>query len=171
MNASVDWATYLKVIADGASGAVIAGRLGIADTTVSRWLLGTAKPRPHQVVTIAREFNVHPLQALIAAGYLEPDEVDLAAITPRKLQLREFTELEIAEEMVRRIAEGESQIIESPLDGNHPAMQQLMPSVEDTPLAPVRDITPPKRERGVANEAKRDRSKEIRRVPDPKPKK
>ncbi len=125
MTETVTWPVYLRIITDGAPGVEIAKRAAVPNSTVSRWLDGSAHPRPKQVVKIARAYEVDPLQALIAAGYLEPGEVDLAAITPRKLQLREFSELEIAEEMVRRIAEGESQIIEAPLDANHPAMRNL----------------------------------------------
>lgn len=121
----IDWPTYLRTISDGASGAKIAHQTGIPASTISRWLSGEFDPRPRQVVEVARAYGVHPIPALIAADYLSAEDVDLSAITPRLLQLREFTELEIAQEMVRRIAEGESSIIEAPLDENHPAMQKL----------------------------------------------
>lgn len=127
MTETVTWPTYLRIITDGAPGVEIAKHAGVPNSTLSRWLDGSAHPRPKQVVKVARAYKVDPLQALIAAGYLEPGEVDMAAIAPRKLQLREFTELELAEEMVRRIAEGESQIIEAPLDGDHPAMKNVKP--------------------------------------------
>jgi transcriptional regulator with XRE-family HTH domain len=121
----IDWPAYLRTITDGATGAKIAQRTGIPASTISRWLSGEFDPKPRQVVEVARAYGVHPIPALIAADYLSEEDVDLTGMTPRLLRLREFTELEIAQEMVRRIAEGESVILDAPLDENHPAMQQL----------------------------------------------
>lgn len=127
----IDWPTYLRVITDGAAGVTIAERSGIPASTISRWLSGEFDPKPRQVVQVARAYGVSALEALIAAKYLTAEEVDLAATTPREFQLREFTELEIANEIVRRIAEGESAMLESPLDENHPAMQNVRPLRDD----------------------------------------
>lgn len=125
MTTRIDWPAYLRTITDGATGAKIAQRTGITASTISRWLTGEVEPRPRQVVEVARAYGVHPIPALIAANYLSEEDVDLSEVTPRLLQLRDFTDLEIAQEMVRRVAEGPSAILEAPLDENHPAMQQL----------------------------------------------
>ena len=63
-------------------------------------------------------------EALIAAGYLEQGDAPSNWNVPRRLQLRDFTDLEIANETVRRIVEG-SPILEAPLDEDHPSMQQF----------------------------------------------
>lgn len=123
VNETLTWPAYLRIIAGTDTGVQIAKRAGVPSSTVSRWLDGSANPRPQQVVKLARAYGAHPLQALIAAGYLEDGDVDLPVVAPRKLQLREFTELELAQEVLRRVEEGESGMLESPLDGNHPAMQ------------------------------------------------
>ena len=62
------------------------------------------------------------MKALVAAGFLDESEVDVPAGTPRMLQLRDFTELEIAQEIVRRAEGGSAGTLEDPLDENHPAM-------------------------------------------------
>lgn len=120
---TITWASYLSAITDGAPGARIAEHTGIPESTISRWFSEKAEPRPKQVVLVARAYGQNPIQALIAAGYLEPDDVDMPAATPRRLQIRDFTDLELAEETVRRIREG-SPVLETPLNGDHPAMQE-----------------------------------------------
>lgn len=77
------------------------------------------QPKPRQVANVARAYGVNPISALIAAGYLEPDDVDLSAMAPRLLQIQEFTELELAQEIVRRIEEGESTMLETPVGPDH----------------------------------------------------
>lgn len=116
----ITWPTYLSAISDNAPGARIAERTGIPDSTVSRWFSGKAKPRPDQVVTVARAYGLSPLQGLIAAGYLQEGDVETAE--PRRLAIRDFTDLELAEETLRRIREGGSQTLEAPLDDEHPAV-------------------------------------------------
>lgn len=146
VNETLTWPAYLRIITDGAPGVEIAKHAEVPPSTVSRWMDGTSKPRPRQVVKVARAYGVHPLQALVVTGYLEPQDADLVGDTPRKLQLRDFTDLEIAEETVRRIAEGQSAILEAPLDENHPAMQNVSairkdknPRLQPEAVAALRD--------------------------------
>lgn len=122
VNTHVNWAEYLAIISEGATGSDIARQTGVPESTISRWLSSTSAPRPNQVVRVARAYGLNPLTALVAAGYVDESDVDLTAMSPRALQLREFTELELAREMVRRVELGGSDILESPLDGDHPAM-------------------------------------------------
>ncbi len=129
VNDLVKWSEYVRAIAGEDTGKTIALRSGIAESTISRWLSGQVPARvPRAVVQLARAYNSSPLQALVAAGYLDASELDLAVETPRRLQLRDFTELELAEEMVRRIADGGSPVLEAPLDEDHPAMKRLVDS-------------------------------------------
>jgi hypothetical protein len=88
---------------------------------------------PRQVVTVAREYGANPLEALVAAGYLTAEEVASPPETPRALQLREFTELELSIEMMRRVAarNEESSLLEAPLDADHPAMQAIADEIAD----------------------------------------
>lgn len=121
---TLTWPEYLSAITDGAPGARIAEKTGIPESTISRWFSGKAEPRPKQVLVVARAYNQHPVQALIAAGYLDEDDVDIQTTEPRRLQIRNFTDLEMAEETLRRIREGGSQTLEAPLDAGHPAMTE-----------------------------------------------
>lgn len=105
---------------DGAAGARIAERTGIPESTISRWLSEKAEPRPRQVVTVTRAYGANPIEGLIAAGYLTEDEIE--APQPRRLQIRDFTDIELAEETLRRIREGNAPVLEAPYDENHPAM-------------------------------------------------
>ncbi|TFC92080.1 MULTISPECIES: helix-turn-helix transcriptional regulator [Cryobacterium] len=125
MTTRVDWPQYLRTITDNAAGARIAERAGIPESTISRWLAGKVEPRPRQVVEVARAYDVHPLQALIAAGYLDDGDMDLPMVMAPQLQLREFTDLELARETIRRIEDQvwNSAVLTQPLDENHPAMQ------------------------------------------------
>lgn len=142
VNETTPWAIYLRALSDNATNASISITTGIPAPTLSRWFTGDYEPKPRQVVQVAHAYKANPLSALVAAGYLDADEVDLAMVAPRRLQLREFTELEIAEEMVRRIAEGQSVMIESPLADDHPALVQFYPD------APVTEIRKQRAERG-----------------------
>jgi transcriptional regulator with XRE-family HTH domain len=118
------WPLYLSAITDGQPGARIAERTGIPESTISRWLSDKAEPRPKQVVAVARAYGQNPVEALVAAGYLEEGEIDVAS-KPTDLSLRAFTSLAISREMVRRIEEGEDpHMLQSPLDDDHPAMQK-----------------------------------------------
>lgn len=119
---TLNWAEYLRIITDGDTNRAISQRTGIPDSTISRWLSGQALPRPRQVVDVARAYEVDPLNALVGAGYLDQADIDRPGVEPRQFQLREFSELEIAQEIVRRVQEGQSSMLETPLDEKHPAL-------------------------------------------------
>jgi len=137
------------MISEDASGAAIARQTGIPASTISRWFSGEFDPKPRQVVQVARAYGTSPLQALIAADFLSPEDVDLPENTPRQLQIRDFTELELAREIVRRVEEGSSPVLEAPLDGAHPAMnvspmqKPVKKRFLDAPMYPTPNRTDP----------------------------
>ncbi|WP_162942664.1 helix-turn-helix domain-containing protein [Cryobacterium soli] len=124
MDETLNWAEYLRIITDADTNRIISQRTGIPDSTISRWLSGQAYPRPRQVVDVARAYGVNPLNALVGAGYLDQSDIERAGVEPRQFQLREFSELEIAQEIVRRVQKGQSSMLETPLDESHPAMSE-----------------------------------------------
>lgn len=133
----LNWTDYLRMISDDAAGAAIARKTGIPASTISRWLSGEFDPKPRQVVEVARAYGASPIQALIAADFLRAEDLDLPESAPRQLQIRDFTELELAQEMVRRINEGEStSVLNDPLDSDHPAMSGLSPSANSN-VSPI----------------------------------
>jgi transcriptional regulator with XRE-family HTH domain len=101
------WDNYFAALIGADSNAEAARKSGITEATLGRWKKGSVDPKPRQVVVIARAYNASPVEALIAAGYLHPDDIDQPAQAPRRLQITEFTELELAQELVRRIEAGE----------------------------------------------------------------
>lgn len=96
----------------------MAKRVTASEATIGRWIKGTVgAPEPRTAVELARAYGASPLAALMAAGYLTQDELDSPAESPRLLQLTAFTDLELAQELVRRIeAGGEHPDLEAPID-------------------------------------------------------
>ena len=125
MNNEQDWPEYLDSITEGDTGARIAHLSGVPESTVSRWRKGTYAPKPMHVVAVARAYGVNAAEALIAAGFLQEGDVDLSADAARKMHLRDFTDMELAQEMVRRVADGGSVALEEPLNGEHPAVRAI----------------------------------------------
>ncbi|MEV4689417.1 helix-turn-helix domain-containing protein [Microbacterium sp. LWH3-1.2] len=101
------WSHYIDATSAGAYNAVIAERIGVDPATVGRWRAGAVDPKPRQVVAYARAFELSPVQALVAAGYLDEDELDLPTTPPRAYALNDFSTSELLEEALARVAHGE----------------------------------------------------------------
>lgn len=59
----------------GTTQKAISEETGIEQTVLSRWKLGRNRPDAQNVIQFARATNRPPVEALIAAGYLAPEEV------------------------------------------------------------------------------------------------
>lgn len=59
----------------GTTQKAISEETGIEQTVLSRWKLGRNRPDAQNVIQFARATNRPPVEALIAAGYLTPEEV------------------------------------------------------------------------------------------------
>jgi len=104
---TLGWATYFRTLTAGASGSETTRRLAVSDSKVSYWRRGERQPTVREAVRIAREYERSPLEALVAAGYM--DETDLPeSVTIQPLSLGSFTDIELAEEMLRRARSGKS---------------------------------------------------------------
>lgn len=115
-----DWQSYLREISTNQSE--IARATGVHSATVSRWLAGGSRPSATQVIAVARAYDRSPVLALVAADYLTRAEVESEVQLTPGMSLAAFSELEIAEELVRRIEAGQStDISEQPLTVDHPA--------------------------------------------------
>jgi hypothetical protein len=99
------WSKYIDATSGGAYNNAIAEAIGVDPATVGRWRTGAVDPKPRQVVAYARAFGQGPVAALIAAGYLTEAELDLPVSAPRVYTLDDFSDLELAEELVRRLRE------------------------------------------------------------------
>lgn len=119
------WPEYVRLHTNGLSNKDIAEALDVAPSTVGRWFKGT-RPQADHVSRFASVFNAWPAEALAVAGFIPMvDDPLLKAYLdqPRKTDIRLFTDLELAREMLRRIEEAGSAILEEPLDGHHPVFE------------------------------------------------
>lgn len=98
------WAEYVRRVSQPLTQTQIAEKCGIAQTNIGRWLRGDpGLPKAESVVAFARAFKQNPVEALLAAGYLQPADVG-AEVTPRigRTPLREYSTRELAAELMRR---------------------------------------------------------------------
>ena len=99
------WPEYLRRISGGATQGQIAERIGIGRLSVCNWLHGKTRPKAETVILVARVYQRSPIEALLAAGYLEPDEagqpLDVRA-SPQDLPAEE-----LLAEILRRLADGQ----------------------------------------------------------------
>lgn len=96
------WAEYVRAV--GSTPKEIATATGVSQSIVSRWLSGTTHPSAENVVGFARAFNGRPVEALMAAGYLDPSEVEGAfevMFSPKSLSDRDLL-TELADRLARR---------------------------------------------------------------------
>jgi transcriptional regulator with XRE-family HTH domain len=70
------WAYVTRTAGTEATQKDIAEATGIEQSSISRWKLGKNTPHADAVVHFARSYQASPVAALIAAGYLSPDEVE-----------------------------------------------------------------------------------------------
>lgn len=70
------WSDYLRSITSD-NQAEIAARTDVHYSTVSRWLSDDIDPTPRTVIRVARCYGRNPIEALVAVGYLSPDEAEL----------------------------------------------------------------------------------------------
>jgi transcriptional regulator with XRE-family HTH domain len=95
------WSAFVRRVTGGATQVDIAKRAGLAQTNVGRWLRGDpGAPRADSVIAFARAFNEDPVEALIAAGYLE--NAELTGSGPRT-PLSQYSDEEITHELQSRL--------------------------------------------------------------------
>lgn len=70
------WPSYVRVVAAGASRKRIAELAQLNTSVVARWLNGESRPSAENVVAFARSLNRSPVEALLAAGYLEETDIE-----------------------------------------------------------------------------------------------
>jgi transcriptional regulator with XRE-family HTH domain len=75
------WWRYVQTVTGGAAQKDVAAATGIDQSSISRWQRGSNTPRAEAVVALARSFGRSPVEALVAAGYLEGDELGVVELT------------------------------------------------------------------------------------------
>ncbi|MFC7103897.1 helix-turn-helix domain-containing protein [Nonomuraea rubra] len=90
----------MQKITGAASQPAIAERVGIAQSSVNRWK--TVIPKSENVIAFAKAYNRPPLEALLAAGLVSEEDIELTQV-PR--DYAEMTAEELVTEMGRIAAE------------------------------------------------------------------
>lgn len=96
------WPEYLRRITCGATQIQIAARIGIGRLSVCNWLRGKTRPKAETVIMVARVYQRSPVEALVAAGYLDPDETDVPVEV--RTSLRTVSGQDLAAEIARRLS-------------------------------------------------------------------
>lgn len=97
------WPEYLRRISGGQTQAQIAARIGIGRLSVCNWLHGKTHPKAETVIAVARVYGRPPVEALLAASYLQADEIDQPVEV--RASLREVADADLATEVRRRLTE------------------------------------------------------------------
>jgi transcriptional regulator with XRE-family HTH domain len=98
-----NWTSYVRRITQGAPRKEIALAAGIHESGLHRWLNSRGRPSAEKVVLFARGLGQRPLDALIAAGYLEPAEAE--AVVEVHQDPKELSDDALLAEVGRRLAE------------------------------------------------------------------
>lgn len=98
-----NWPEYLRRIARGQTQSQIAEKVGVGRLSVCHWLHGKTRPKPETAMAVARVYGRSPIEALLAAGYLDAAEVRLPVDTRSSPQ--DLPAEEVAAEVRRRLLE------------------------------------------------------------------
>lgn len=96
------WWDYVSTITPNASGKQIAEWSGIDAASVSRWKTGQSGVSADAAVRLARAAGRPPIEALVVAGYLDPEEVD--QLVPNPIPIRDVADDDLLDEIRRRMA-------------------------------------------------------------------
>jgi transcriptional regulator with XRE-family HTH domain len=102
-----NWPEYLRRITAGQTQSQIAERTGIGRLSVCHWVHGKTNPKPETAIAVARVYDRSPIEALLAAGYLNAAEVRLPI--ERRCSPRDLAAEEIVAEVRRRLIDLERQ--------------------------------------------------------------
>ena len=97
------WWQYVLTVTGGAAQKDIAETTGIDQSSISRWQRGTTTPRAEAVVALARAYGRSPVEALVAAGYLERDELGVVELTTLTGDLSRVSVDSLLSELRRRV--------------------------------------------------------------------
>jgi transcriptional regulator with XRE-family HTH domain len=98
---SETWPEYLRRITHGQTQTQIAQQIGIGRLSVNNWLHGRSRPKAETAIIVAQVYRRSPLEALLAAAYLEPGDLGGSGVVPTSL--RDQPAHAITEEVRRRL--------------------------------------------------------------------
>lgn len=114
------WPQYVRRHSGAALVKEIGENAGVHPSTVGRWLPAVGRPkRPDgdHVVKFARAYRRPPVEALIAAGYLQPNDISDNDVIELGASLSDVSADELLKEVRRRIPDDRAAA--STADGDH----------------------------------------------------
>ncbi|KKI16407.1 MULTISPECIES: helix-turn-helix domain-containing protein [unclassified Leucobacter] len=97
------WIAYLESVRGADNDANTAAKLGVSQSTFTRWRAGTGHPKPAQVVEIARLYSSNALTGLIAAGYLSTGDLEELGTPVAPHDLESFSTVQLLNELRSRV--------------------------------------------------------------------
>jgi transcriptional regulator with XRE-family HTH domain len=99
------WPEYLRRIVGDQSQSLVAQQVGVGRLSVCNWLQGKTRPRAETAILVARVYGRSPIEALLAARYLNHDELD----TPMEIKAspKALSSADLAAEVHRRLTAAE----------------------------------------------------------------
>lgn len=105
MSKKLTWVDFLNRLPGKPSDRAIAAAAGVSHSAVSRWRDGQP-PKPGQASAVAAKFGLHPLNGLVAAGYMTLDDVDALFTGKQTIEVQsidDMSTLEIVEYLAFRL--------------------------------------------------------------------
>jgi len=96
------WSDYVARITAGVPREDVAEAAGVNVSSLSRWVNDKVTPKAEKVVEFARALGQSPIEALIAAGYLEPEEA--AGVIEVVRSLNDVSNDELLHEVGKRMS-------------------------------------------------------------------
>lgn len=75
MSMQETWPSYVRRVTQGLDRKTIAAAAGMNVSGVGRWLHAVSRPSAEKVISFARGLHHSPIEALVAAGYLDEDDI------------------------------------------------------------------------------------------------
>lgn len=107
MTPSESWTEYVERILAGVTRQEACRQAGISEPTLSRWIRPTQgkMPAAKNVISFARAFHQSPVKALIAAGFLSPEDLPEGSVIEIYQARAELSDDELIAELRSRLAE------------------------------------------------------------------
>lgn len=94
------WWQYVQSVAGGDQQNAIARRLGVDQSTVSRWKASGIPGKPENVVALARAYGRPVLEAFVAAGFLSKEDAGATVTVP---DIGQLSDDDLLSEVKRRM--------------------------------------------------------------------
>lgn len=122
------WPEYIRRVTSGVSRKDIACAAEVNVSGVSRWMTGASRPSAEKVVSFARGLHLNPVEALVAAGYLDAAEIDGAVEVVRARS--QLSDDELLRELAQRLRRSSRIVTDESQDSSWPPIHWEAPGKE-----------------------------------------